>query len=438
MKKLNAIIMGASGKDFHVFLTYFKNNSLFNIVAFTQAQIPGIEKRNFPKKLAGKLYKKNIPFYPESQLSKLIKKFKVDYVFLAYSDLSHKEVMEKASFVLSCGANFSILGTKDTMIESKTPVISITAVRTGCGKSQTSRAIGLILKNHNKKISAIRHAMPYGNLIKQEVQKFSNYKDFKKHKCTIEEIEEYEPWIKLGFSIYAGVDYKKILEKAEKGSDFLIFDGGNNDWSFYKPDLNIVVTDAFRPNHEISYFPGFVNLLTADVIIINKVNTAKKSDIKIIENNIRKYNSKAKVIKAQSIVKADRPELLRNKNVLVIEDGPTLTHGGLPHGAGYVILNKYKGRMIDARKYAVGSIKNIYKKYTHLKKELPAMGYSKKQLKELEKTINKAKCDVVLDSSPADLSKILKVNKPIVNVTYELGFKSIKELHKILKKLKYI
>ena len=434
MKK-RVIILGAAGRDFLNYLQYFKNNKNYEVVAFTQAQIPGIEKRRFPKALDGK---KAIPMYSEEKLEKLIKKYKVDEVVLAYSDLSYHYVMHLASRVLSSGANFRILGTKDTMIKSKKPVIAVTAVRTGCGKSQTSRAIAKILKEKGKKVVAIRHPMPYGDLVKQRIQRFSSYDDLKKHRCSVEELEEYEPWIKFGFVVYAGVDYETILKEAEREADIIIFDGGNNDWSFYKPDLNIVVTDAFRPGHEVGYYPGFVNFLMADLILINKVNTGKKEDIRIIEENIKKYNPKSLIIKASSVIKADRPGLIKNKKVLVVEDGPTLTHGGLKHGAGYTVLKRYNGRIVDARKYAVGSIKKVYEKYKHLEKELPAMGYSKKQLKELEKTINKAKCDVVIDSSPSDLSKILKINKPIVKVDYELGRKSVLELEKVLKKLKFI
>jgi len=346
--------------------------------------------------------------------------------------------MEKASLVLASGANFALLGTKDTMIKSKKPIISVTAVRTGCGKSETSRKVAEILQKFGKKVVAIRHPMPYGNLMKQRFQRFAFFKDLKKYKATIEEREEYEPWIKKGIDVYAGVDYKIIIKKAEKEASTIIFDGGNNDWGFFKPDLNIVVVDALRPNHEITYYPGFVNFLMADVILINKVNSAKKSDLNVIEKNIKRYNPKAIVVKAESIIKVDKPELIKNKKVLVIEDGPTLTHGGLSYGAGFVALKKYKGKIIDARKYAVGSIKEVYKWYKHLKEELPAMGYSKKQMKELEMTINKAQCDVVLDASPSDLSRILKVNKPLVNVTYGLGEKSINALEKVLKKFKLI
>ena len=434
----NAIIVGAGGRDFHNFLRYFKDSKEFNVVCFTAEQIPGIEKRSFPKKLAGRLYKKNIPIYPERELEKLIKKYKVDYCFLSYSDLSHQEVMEKASLVLSYGCNFSLLGTKDTQVKSKRKIISVCAIRTGAGKSQTSKAIGQILKKKGKKVVAIRHPMPYGDLIKQEVQRFSKYSDLKKHKCTIEEREEYEPWLKLGFVVYAGVDYEKIVRKAEREADVIIWDGGNNDFSFYRADLNIVITDPFRPSHTASYYPGFVNLLLADVVLINKVNTARKEDILRVEETIKEYNPKAIIVKAASEISVKKASLLKNKKVLVVEDGPTLTHGGLSHGAGSVALKRHKGKMIDAQKYAVGSLKEIYRKYKHLKKELPAMGYSKKQIKELQDTINRARCDVVLDSSPVDLSQLIKTKKPIVEVSYELGKKAVNELERILKRLGFI
>ena len=399
------------GRDLHNYLVYFKDNSDYEIVCFTAAQIPGIEERTIPKEITGKHYPKGIRIHRESELPWIIKKYKIDYVFLCYSDLSHQTVMEKASLVLANGANFALLGTKDTMLKSTKPVISICAVRTGAGKSQTSRAIAKILKKHNKKVVGIRHSMPYGNLIEQEVQRFSKFEDFAKNKCTIEELEEYEPWVKNGFVIYAGVDYKKILKEAEKESEIIVYDAGNNDFSFIKPDLQIVVADPHRAGHEISYYPGFVNFLMADIIIINKIDSATKENIEIIENNIKKYNSKAIVIKSKSEIIVEKPELIRNKRVLVIADGPSLTHGGLSHGAGYYILNKYGCKIIDAQKFASGSLKDIYKKYPHLKEELPAMGYSKKQIHELQETINKSDCDVVIDGSPAKFEKKFKKKK---------------------------
>jgi len=371
--------------------------------------------------LAGRRYKRNIPIFPETRLPELIKKYRVDYCFLSYSDLSHKEVMKKASIVLSNGANFGLLGTKDTMIKSKKPLISITAVRTGCGKGPTSRKVAEILQEKGKKIVAIRHPMPYGNLIKQRCQRFGDYKDLKKHRVTIEEREEYEPWIEKGIIVYAGVDYGMIIRKAEKEADVIIWDGGNNDFSFYESDLSIVVVDPHRPGHELSYYPGFVNLLCADVIVINKMDTAEKKNVEVVKENIKKYNPKAKVVYAKSPLKVDQPGLIRGKRVLIVEDGPTLTHGGMEFGAGSVAAKKYKARtIVDGEKYAIGSIKDLYKKYPRLNKILPAMGYGRKQISELQKTINKAKCDLVIDGTPVNLSKLIKINKPIVTVDYYL------------------
>ena len=429
--------MGAAGRDYHNFLQYFRDNPYYNVVAFTQNQIPGIENRSFPKKLAGKFYKKNIPFYPESQLVYLIKKLKVDKVVFAYSDVSHDYVMHKASMCLAAGADFYLLGPSSTMITNNIPVIAVCAVRTGSGKSQTSRRIGILLKEMGYKVAAIRHPMPYGDLIKQEVQRFGSYEDLKSQDVTIEEREEYEPWIRLGIPIYAGVDYSKIIKRAEKEADVVIWDGGNNDLSFYKPDLHIVVMDPHRAGHELKYHPGEANFLMADVLLVNKIDTAPKEGIKTVLENIKQYNPKAKVIMARSEITADKPELIKGKNVLVVEDGPTLTHGEMQYGAGTVAAKKYGAKFIvDAQKHAVGTIKEVYKKYPKLSKVLPAMGYSHKQMKDLQDTINKANCDVVIDGSPFDLSKLLKIKKPIVNIDYELGEEASKQLEKILKGLK--
>ena len=437
MKKKRVLIMGAAGRDYHVFLQYFKDNPYYKVVAFTQNQIPGIENRSFPKKLAGRLYKRNIPFYPESQLTYLIKKLKVDKVVFAYSDVSHEYVMHKASECLAAGADFYLLGPSSTMITNNIPIIAVCAVRTGAGKSQTSRKIGIILREKGYKVVAIRHPMPYGNLIKQEVQRFSSYEDLKKADVTIEEREEYEPWIKLGIPIYAGVDYKKIIKKAEKEAEVIIWDAGNNDLSFYKPDLHIVVVDPHRAGHELLYHPGEANFRMADVIVVNKIDTAPKEGIKIVLENIKKYNPRAKVIMAKSKIIVNKTDMIKNKRVLVVEDGPTLTHGEMQYGAGTVAAEKYGAKLIiDAEKYAIGSIKEIYKKYPRLKKVLPAMGYSHRQMKELEKTINRAHCDVVIDGSPFDLSKLLKINKPIVNVDYELDEVGKLNLRKLLKNFK--
>ncbi|MBI2663352.1 GTPase [Candidatus Woesearchaeota archaeon] len=436
MKK-RVIILGAAGRDYENFLTYFKNNPNYDVVAFTQAQIPGIEKRKFPKELAGRLYKKDIPFYPEEKLPELIKKLKVDEVVFSYSDVSHEYVMHLASISLANGADFVLLGPKSTMIKSKKPLISVCAVRTGSGKSQTSRKIGVILKNLGYKVVAIRHPMPYGNLIKQRIQRFANYGDLRKNNVTIEEREEYEPWINNDIVIYAGVDYKEILKEAEKEADVIIWDGGNNDLPFYYPDLHIVVLDPHRAGHELLYHPGEANFRMADVIIVNKIDTAKKEDIRMVLNNIKQINPKAKIIMAKSKVTADNPELIKNKNVLVVEDGPTLTHGGMTYGAGTVAAKKYRAKsIVDAERYAVNSIKGVYKRYRHLKKILPAMGYGNKQIKDLQDTINKVKCDVVIDGSPVNLKRLIKINKPIVNVSYELEEVGKLNLEKLLKGFK--
>ncbi|MEK6932851.1 MAG: GTPase [Nanoarchaeota archaeon] len=436
MKK-NVIILGAAGRDYEDFLQYFKDNPEFNVVCFTQAQIPGIEKRSFPKQLAGKLYKKDIPFYPEEKLPELIKKFKIDYVYLCYSDLSAQEVLNKASVVLANGANFALLGTKSTYLESKKPVISVTAVRTGCGKSRVSKRIALYLKNKNYKIVNIRHPMPYGDLRKQEVEKFYTEKDLVKYKATIEEREEYEQYVKNKVPIFAGVDYEKILREAEKEADVILWDGGNNDFSFVRPDLNIVIVDPRRAGHELSYYPGQVNLRMADIILIHKMSGTTKENLKLVHDNIKKANSKAKVIEINSVISVENPEEIRNKTALLIGDGPTLTHGGMAHGVADAIAEKYHLKVIDAEKYAVGSIKQLYKKFTHLKKVLPAMGYSDLQIKELQETINKAKCDIVIDGSPANLKLFIKVNKPIYSSDYDIMDKELRyvygEIDKILK-----
>ncbi len=430
----NVIIMGAAGRDFHNFNMVFRNNPSYNVVAFTAAQIPDIAGRKYPKELAGRLYPKGIPIYAEEELPELIKKLGANQVVFAYSDVSHEYVMHKASAVMANGADFILLGPDSTMLKSSKPVISVCAVRTGAGKSQVSRKIAKMLINRGKKVAVIRHPMPYGNLKDQAVQRFANYEDLKKHSVTIEEREEYEPHIDNGIVVYAGVDYEKILRQAEKEADIIIWDGGNNDFSFIRSDLYVVVADPHRAGHELAYHPGETNLRMADVMIVNKVDSAKKQDIKTVTGNIRFANPKAKIILAKSVVSVDKPELIRGRRVLVVEDGPTLTHGGMPYGAGTVAAGRYSCKLVDARKHAVGSVKGVYKKYPHLKNELPAMGYSEKQVKELEATINAAKCDAVIDATPVNLSKLIKISKPIANVTYELGDEAAAELMKLLPK----
>ncbi len=437
MKRLRVIIMGAAGRDYHNFLVFFKDNPLYKVVAFTASQIPGIANKIFPSKLAGKSYPKGIKIYPERKLSQLIKKHKVDLVCLSYSDLSYEEVMHKASVALANKANFMLLGPEETSLKSKKAVVAVTAVRTGCGKSQTARKIALYYKKAGRKVVVVRHPMPYGDLTKQEVQRFAAYDDLIKHNCTIEEREEYEPHLRNGMVVYAGIDYKKILREAEKEADIIIWDGGNNDTPFIKPNLLITVVDPHRAGHELRYYPGEINFRMADVIIINKVHTAKKENIQIIKENIKKANPKAVVIEAASPIKVTDPDLIKNKDVLVIEDGPTLTHGGMSYGSGTIAAKEHKCKsIVDGEKYAVGSIKRAYKEYKHLKKIVPALGYGKRQIKELQKTINKAKCDLVIDGSPIDIKKLIKINKPLVNASYELKMLQEDKLLRILKKIK--
>ncbi len=438
MKKTNVLIMGAAGRDFHNFLTYFKNNKNFRVIGFTAEQIPGISNRKFPAKLSGKLYKNGIPIFHESKLKSLIKKYKIDDVYLSYSDLSHSDVMNKASTVLAAGANFCLLGTEETQIKSRKPLISVTAVRTGAGKSQTSRKIARILRDRGYKVVAIRHPMPYGDLVKQEVQRFTTYDDMLKHKCTIEEREEYDPWVKLGIPIYAGVDYYKILKSAEKEADVIIWDGGNNDMSFYKPDLNVVVLDPHRAGHEMQYYPGEVNFKAADVFVINKVDSAPKEGVKTLLANIKEHNSSAIVIKAQSQLVIEKPQRLKNKKVLIVGDGPTLTHGGMSFGAGTIAADKYHAKIVKPFKFITGTLKETYKKYPHLIKstELPAMGYTPKQNKDLENTINKSKVDLIIDGTPINLKKHIKIKKEFIEVNYVLKEIGKIKLTDVLKRVK--
>jgi len=412
------IIMGAAGRDFHNFNVYFRDNTRYDVICFTATQIPNIDGRMYPKQLSGKLYPKGIKIYPEKMLPALIKKFNIDEVILAYSDLPHEYVMAKASEVLACGADFKLMGLKTTQIKSKKPVISVTAIRTGCGKSQTTRRLALILKEFGKKVVVIRHPMPYGDLVAQAVQRFETYEDLDEHKCTIEEREEYESHIKNGTIVYAGVDYESIMRNAEKEADVIIWDGGNNDVCFYDADLYVVVTDPHRAGHEISYYPGEVNLRIADIVVINKEGTATNENVMHVKENIKKYNPRAKIVDARSPITVESN--ITGKKALVIEDGPTLTHGEMPYGAGIIAAKQMGAIVVDPKPNAVGTIKEVYKKFTHLDLVLPAMGYGRQQIKELEKVINKTKCDLVLAATPIDLSKIIKANKPIVRVTYEL------------------
>lgn len=418
-RRIRTVIMGASGRDFHNFLVYFKDRKEYEVVAFTQSQIPGIENRKFPKELAGEYYRRDIPFFSEEKLPEVVKKYNVDLIVLAYSDLSHKEVMHKASLSLSLGCDFMLLGPKSTMIESEKPVISICAVRTGCGKSQTTRYVARILKKMGFKVAVVRHPMPYGDLREQSVQKFEKIEDFEKYKVTIEEMEEYEQHIKEGNIVYAGVDYRKILEIAERDCDIILWDGGNNDFPFFKPDLHIVLTDALRPNHELNYYPGETNLRMADVVIINKVDSSERENVEVIRKNVRKVNEKAIIFEAESPITLNPDIDIGGKRVLVVEDGPTLTHGGMKFGAGYLIAKKKKADIINPRLYAKGIIREFLEKYD-LKWIVPAMGYNEEELEDLERTINSSACDYVIDASPVNLSRILNIKKEILQVRYEL------------------
>ena len=433
-EKKKVLIMGAAGRDFHNFNVYFRENPDYEVVAFTATQIPDIHGRKYPPELSGKLYPKGIPIYAEEDMIKLIKENNVDTVVFAYSDLPYPYVMQKSAMVNAAGADFVLMGTENTMIKSTKPVIAVCAVRTGCGKSQVSRAIFEILRKKGIRVASIRHPMPYDtDLTTQICQRFASYDDLVKYNCTIEEREEYEPYIDMGGVIFAGVDYEKILREAEKEADVIIWDGGNNDFSFYKPDLLITIADPHRPGHEISYYPGEANIRAADVIIINKVNTAEKDNIEKVRENIKQVNPTAQIINGVSAVTAENEEMIAGKKVLVIEDGPTVTHGSMQYGAGTVAAeDNDAGEIIDPRSFAVGSITDTFNKYTHLTKVLPAMGYGKKQIKELEETINNADCDIVVSGTPIDITRVLKSSKPIVRVRYGVGDKTVKELEKIV------
>lgn len=434
MTRKNILIMGAAGRDFHNFNVFFRDNEDYNVVAFTATQIPNIDGRVYPAELAGKLYPDGIKIYDESELPELIKKYDVDEVVFSYSDVPNNYVMDKASIVNTAGVSFRLLGAKETMIKSTKPVISIVAVRTGCGKSQTSRKIVQLLQKAGKKVAAIRHPMPYGDLVKQKVQRFGSLEDLKTHNCTIEEIEEYEPHIVSGGVIYAGVDYEAILREAEKEADIIIWDGGNNDFPFYLSDLTFTVVDPHRPGHELLYYPGTTSLRLADVAIINKVVSAQPENIQIVRNNIRKVNPKATVIEAASPLTVEDPSVIEGKRVLVVEDGPTLTHGEMKYGAGMIAAwNNGAAEIIDPRPYAVKSISDTFEKYPGIGTLLPAMGYGEEQMKDLEETINKTDCDSVVIGTPIDLGRLLKINKPSTRVKYDLDEIGSVTLESIMK-----
>ncbi len=437
MYRKKIIIMGAAGRDFHNFNLRFRDNDEYEVIAFTATQIPDIEGRNYPAKLAGKLYPKGIPIYSEENLTELIKKHRVDSVVFAYSDVPHEYVMHKASIVNAIGADFWLLGTSTTSIKSKVPVIAICAVRTGSGKSQTTRRVSDILKSYGKKLVAIRHPMPYGDLAVQKVQRFASYEDMNKHKCTIEEREEYEPHIDCGTIVYAGVDYGAILQQAEQEADIILWDGGNNDTSFYQPDLHIVVADPHRAGNELSYYPGETNLRMADVVIINKIDTADYEDIEYVRESIREVNPDAIIIDAASPLMVENPALIRGKRALVVEDGPTLTHGEMSFGAGYVAAEKFgAAEIVDPRPWVVGKIAETFEKYPEIGTLLPAMGYGEEQTVDLEKTINAVDCDVVIVGTPIDLRKVINIKKPAVRINYELQEIGKPNLEDVLKRFK--
>lgn len=428
------LIMGAAGRDFHNFNVFYRNNPDVEVVAFTATQIPNIEGRLYPPELAGQRYPQGIPIYPESDLVRLIQEKQVDQVVFAYSDVPHEYVMHKASQVLAAGADFALLGTRHTQLKSSKPVVAVCAVRTGSGKSQTTRRVSKILRQMGYRVAAIRHPMPYGDLVKQTVQRFADYSDLDKHQCTIEEREEYEPHLDNGLIVYAGVDYERILRQAEQEVDIILWDGGNNDLPFYKPDLHIVVADPHRPGHERSYHPGEANARAADVFVLNKVDTANPQAVIQVRNSLRELNPNAIVIEAASPLFVDDPAAIRGKRVLVIEDGPTLTHGEMAYGAGWVAAQRFgAAEIVDPRPYAVGSIKATFEKYPTTGAVLPAMGYGEQQTRELEETIRRAEVDLVIVGTPIDLSRVLHLDKPYQRVRYELQEIGQPTLEDILK-----
>jgi len=422
MAKDRVIIMGAAGRDFHNFNVCFRGNEAYQVVAFTATQIPNIEGRVYPSELAGPGYPDGIPIYPESQLTELIEKLNVDQVVFGYSDVSHEYVMHRASMVLAAGADFRLMGWKETMLKAKVPVISVCAVRTGSGKSQTSRRVSDLLRKMGKKVVVVRHPMPYGDLREQICQRFASYEDLDRYKCTIEEREEYEPHLDRGVVVYAGVDYEKILREAEQEAEVILWDGGNNDLPFYKSDLHIVVADPHRAGHEVAYHPGEANLRLADVVVINKIDTANLEDVTTVRKNVRAINPNAVIIEAASPIFVEDPAAIRGKRVLVVEDGPTLTHGEMAYGAGIVAARRFgAAEIVDPRPYAVGSIVETFEKYPQTGPLLPAMGYGEQQIEELEETINATPCDLVIVATPIDLRRVLKrIAHPMDRVRYEL------------------
>ncbi len=415
------MIMGAAGRDFHNFNTVYKNSPEYEVVAFTAAQIPGIEGRTYPSELAGSRYPKGIPIFSENDLAKLIRELGVDLVILSYSDLSYSDVMHKASVAMAAGADFELLGPSSTMIKSKLPVVSICAVRTGAGKSTVSRRISSILRDRGKRVVVIRHPMPYGDLSKEALQRFETFEDLDRYECSIEEREEYEPHIERGFVVFAGIDYERILASAEKEADVILWDGGNNDMPFIKPTVHFVILDPLRPGHEVAYYPSEVNVRLANAAIINKVNTAEEKNVELVESSLKQLNPDATVIKAASDITLDKPDLVKGKRVLVIEDGPTVTHGDMAYGVGFVAAKQFHAaEIVDPRSAAVGIVKDTFKKYPHLRDVLPTMGYGNQQVRDLEATVSRVDCDSIIIATPADIRRIMRLSKPVARVSYEL------------------
>ncbi len=421
MEPMRVIIMGAAGRDFHNFNVAFRANPRYRVVAFTATQIPNIEGRVYPPELAGDLYPEGIPIYPESELPRLIRDLRVEQVIFAYSDVSHQYVMDRASQVLAAGADFRLMGPQATMLRSSKPVVAVAAVRTGCGKSQTTRRVAQLLQGWGHRVVVVRHPMPYGNLVEQAVQRFATFDDLDRYHCTIEEREEYEPHLARGMVVYAGVDYERILRQAEAEADVILWDGGNNDLPFFRPDVHIVVADPHRPGHEMTYYPGEANARLADAFVINKVDTAEPEHVLTVRENLRHLQPDAVIVEAASPIFVDDPAAIRGRRVLVVEDGPTLTHGEMAYGAGFVAARRFgAAEIVDPRPYAVGSIRETYAKYPTTGAVLPAMGYGEAQIRELEATINRAEADLVIVATPINLTRLIRVNKPVQRVRYEL------------------
>jgi len=433
MGKKNVLILGAAGRDFHNFNVFFRENEDYLVVGFTATQIPGIDDKMYPAALSGPLYPDGLTIMPEDDLEEIVKEKDVEICVLAYSDLSYETVMRMAARVNAAGPDFMLMGPNHTLVKSTKPVLAVCASRTGCGKSQTSRYIVEVLKDLGKKTVAIRHPMPYGDLEKQKVQRFAAYEDLDKHECTIEEREEYEPYIDRGLVVYSGVDYEAILREAEKEADVILWDGGNNDMPFYKPDLMITVVDPHRPGDEITYYPGETNVRMSDVVIINKVATAYPEDVEVVRQNVMEINPTAVIIDAASPITVEDPSEIRGKIVLVLEDGPTVTHGGMGYGAGFIAANKFgAAEIVDPRPYLVDSLVDTFEHYDHLEDILPAMGYGDEQVKDLEDTIARIPCDVIVTGTPIDITRVLKANKPIIRAMYDLQVIGKPDLRSIL------